>query len=348
MLGLRPLPRTLAAALRDAQHEKPDVRRSALADLSRFAQAGQGEAQAALARALTEDPSDDVRARAAIGLADADVRSAIDALLASVQREQATRVRQLSVLALGELAERGDERVTRLLAEVWGDPEAPVRFQALLALHQLAGPQAERVILEAMTDPDPEIRRLAYRLCEAQFADAALPDLARARARAALNGSEPGVKVTAALALARFGDPSGEGTLIAIVAGRQPGATFEDQQAAIDVVARLELERAVPWLERRAFGLFARDALSFDARIALARLGHARAQGAILQGLSGLSFRVRTLAAEAAGRARLESARPALQALLRTPERAEAEVVERALARLDGREEPERHSSGEA
>jgi HEAT repeat protein len=348
MLGLRPLPRTLAAALRDAQHQKPDVRLSALADLSRFAQSGQGEAQAALARALTEDPSDDVRARAAIGLADADVRSAIDALLGSVRREQATRVRQLSVLALGELAERGDPRVTSLLAEVWGDPEAPVRFQALLALHQLSGPQAERAILEAMTDPDPEIRRLSYRLCEAQFADGALPDLARARARAALNGSEPGVKVSAALALGRFGDASGEGTLIAIVAGRQPGATFEDQQAAIDVVARLELERAVPWLERRAFGLFARDALAFDARIALARLGHARAQSAILQGFSGLTFRVRTLAAEAAGRARLESARPALEALLGTPERAEPEVVERALARLDGREDPELHTSGEA
>jgi HEAT repeat protein len=348
MLGLRPLPRTLAAALRDAQHQKPDVRRSALADLSRFAQAGDSEAQAALARALTEDASDDVRARAAIGLADADVHSAIDALLGSVRRERVTRVRQLSVLALGELAQRGDAQVTSLLAEAWGDPEAPVRFQALLALHQLAAPQAEGAILEAMTDPDPEIRRLAYRLCEAQFADGTLPELARARARAALNTAEPGVKVSAALALARFGDPSGEGTLIAIVAGRQPGATFEDQQAAIDVVARLELERAVPWLERRAFGLFARDALSFDARIALARLGHARAQSAILQGLSGLSFRVRTLAAEAAGRARLESARPALEALLRTPERAEPEVVERALARLDGREEPEHQNPGEA
>jgi HEAT repeat protein len=336
MFGLGPLPRTLAAALRDAHHEKADVRLSALRDLARHAQAGEQQARAALAQALTADPSDDIRGRAAVGLADCDARSEIDSLLASAANDHSTRVRQLSVLALGELALRTDQRVSTLLDRLRRDPEAAVRFQSLLALHQLAHAGAEAAIVEAMADPDPEVCRLAYRLCEAQFAAGELPVLARERARAALEAPEPGVRIAAALALARFGDASGQALLIAAVAGRQPGATFEDQQAAIDVVARLSLREATPWLERRAFGFFARDGLSFDARIALARLGHPRAENEILRGLAGLSFRARTLAAEAAGRARLQSARPALEALLAAAGRADSEVVARALQRLDG------------
>lgn len=341
MFGLGPLPRTLAAALRDARHQKLQVRLSALGDLSRFAQSGDAQARSELSRALIEDTADDVRARAAMALADADVRSAIEPLLASAARDQSTRVRQLAVLALGELADSADSRVASLLSEVRRDRQAPIRFQGLLALHQLALSEAEPAIIEAMTDPDAEVRRLAYRLTEAQFADRALPEIAQARARAALTDSAPGVQVAAALALGRFGDASGEGIIVAVIAGRQRGATFEDQQAAIDLAARLPLERSLLWLERRAFSLFGRDALAFDARIALARLGHSRAKSEILRGLGGLSFRARTLAAEAAGRAGLSDARAALEALRQSPSRADTEVVERALARIDGHEPPE-------
>ena len=337
MLGLAPLPRNLAAALRDARHEKPPVRSSALADLVRHARNGEIEAANELLRLLEREPLDDLRARAALGLADADVRSARDALLAAAENDASPGVRQFAILALGELAEPGDSGVARVLTEAVRSPEAPIRFQALLSLHQLKSEGAPAAILDAMTDRDPEIRRLSFRLAEAEFIDTGLPELARARARAALDGAEPGVKAAAALALAQFGDTSGEDTLVELIAGRPRGVSFEDQQAAIERAGELGLQKAAVLLERRAFGgLLMRDLLAHDALLALSRLGNQRARAAIVRELSGFGFRRRTQAAEAAGRARLHEARPALEALARNPRRAAPETVRRALELLDG------------
>lgn len=336
MLGLAPLPRNLAAALRDARHEKPAVRAAALADLVRLARSGEKAASDELLRLLEHEPLEQLRAQAALGLADAEVRGARDALLGASENDVSVNVRQFAILALGELAEPADAEVSRVLGEAVHDAEAPIRFQALLALHQLKTGAAPGAIVEAMTDPDPEVRRLSFRLAEAEFADGALPELARARARAALDTGDPKVKAAAALALAQFGDTSGEGVLLELIAGRPRGVSFEDQQAAIERAGELRLEKAVLWLERRAFGgLLLRDLLAHDALLALARLGHERARSAIVRELSGFGFRRRTRAAEAAGRARLHSARPALEALAKAPGRADPEVVKRALELLD-------------
>jgi HEAT repeat protein len=336
MFGFAPHPRTLAAALRDARHARKHVRVSAVTDLVRLSRDGEETARAELARLLREDPDEELRVRAAIGLADGDVRSATDSLIESITGDPSALVRQYAVLALGELSDRRDARAHDLLERLRSDDSAPLRFQALLALHQMGSEGASRAILEAMTDPDPEIRRLSYRLAEAQFAGSGLPELARARARAALDAAEPEVRVAAALALGRFGDTSGEAILVALAARKQR-ASFEDQQGALALVAKLELRAAMAGLERRAFGVFPRDPLAFDARIALARLGHGRARAEILRGLSSFSFRARTLSAEAAGRARLAEARDALVMLSEQPARAEPGIVRRALARIDGK-----------
>ncbi|HEY8947226.1 MAG TPA: HEAT repeat domain-containing protein, partial [Polyangiaceae bacterium] len=77
------------------------------------------------------------------------------------------------------------------------------------------------------------------------------------------------------------------------------------------------------------------DPFSYDARIALARLGDARAKSAILRGLGAWSFDARTLAVAAVGRARLREARDVLIAWMESPERADPTAVREALARLD-------------
>ena len=100
MLGLAPLPRNLAAALRDARHEKPAVRASALTDLVRLARNGEIEASNELLRLLEHEPLDDLRARTAMGLADAEVHRARDALLARLENDASASVRQFAVLAL--------------------------------------------------------------------------------------------------------------------------------------------------------------------------------------------------------------------------------------------------------
>ncbi|HEX5101192.1 MAG TPA: HEAT repeat domain-containing protein, partial [Polyangiaceae bacterium] len=86
MLGLPPLPRTLDAALRDVEHERPAVRLSALRDLVRLARGpARPRAVSALAQALLRDPSAESRSEAALGLADAGAHEARAELLAALE-----------------------------------------------------------------------------------------------------------------------------------------------------------------------------------------------------------------------------------------------------------------------
>jgi hypothetical protein len=97
----------------------------------------------------------------------------------------------------------------------------------------------------------------------------------------------------------------------------------------------LGLVKAEPLLERRAFSKWSRDPASFHARVALARLGNQRAKDAILRGLDAWTFASRTLAVAAAGRAGLVEARPRIEALAKTPGRADATAVQEALRLLE-------------
>src|SRR5262245_55996315 len=111
MLGPALLPRTLEAALRDVKHERPAVRLSALRDLVRLTRGpARLRAVAALGEALLRDPSAESRSEAALGLADAGAHEARAELLAALE-DAHVRVRQMAVLALGEVAEPGDEEV---------------------------------------------------------------------------------------------------------------------------------------------------------------------------------------------------------------------------------------------
>lgn len=331
MFAPLPLPRKLGAALRDAAHEKPEIRLSALADLARHARGGEAQASAALSVALG-DAASVVRARAALGLADAGVESALPRLIEAATSDASARVRQMALLAVGELASaEHPEAVDALLAAQRADAPAE-RFQALLGLHQLGAARAQQAIIEGTVDPDPEVRRLSFRVAEAEWADGELPELLHARARAALSDARDGVRTAAALLLGHFGDPSGKHRVLELIAGAAAGASVEDQQAAVELAGALGLKEAGPLLERRAHSFLNRDPLAFHARVALARLGNERAITAILRGLEAWTFDARTMAVAAAGLAGLVQARARIAAL---GERADSAAVAEALARLD-------------
>src|SRR5512142_2613001 len=110
MLGLSPLPRTLAAALRDAHDKKIDVRVSAVRDLARLAREDDhARSVAALVDVLENDKTPGVRAEAAIALADGAARDAVSALTRAATEDVALRVRQMALVALGELCHTEDE-----------------------------------------------------------------------------------------------------------------------------------------------------------------------------------------------------------------------------------------------
>jgi HEAT repeat protein len=335
MFGLAPLPRTLEAALRDAEHPEPRVRLSALADLVRLTQTAERErAMLALIALLRSDAHAEIRAEAALGLADANATGASAALVAALD-DPMLRVREFALLALGELAAPDDHELGERLSVLLAAPEPALRFQALVACERLLPERAEPMLLEASFDADPEVRAMALRLARKRWPEAEAPGPLVERALDELADPSPPVRAAAALWLASLGDARADDVLVRLLEQKRSRGGESDLEDAMELAARRSIGRARPALERRAFGILRRpDALGWHARIALARLGDARAQTSILRGLGAWTRDARTLAVVAAGRAGLREARERILGFRGDPRRAEPEAVEEALAAL--------------
>ena len=339
MLGFQPLPRTLEAALRDVEHARVDVRLASLADLKRHARSGSDDAVRALVGRLKSDPEPQVRANAALSLADIDARAELDTLVAATADQEPT-VRQMALLGVGELAEpeHADARAAATRGLV--DPLPAVRYQAVVALARLLGDGSLEALLVGSRDADAEVRHVAFRVAEEVFGGRApeqVPLPLLQRARGALRDDNPGVQVSAAILLSVLGESAGSDRLVEAINARRSIVHVEDEIIVVELCGQLKLGAATPGLERRAFGVFGgRTPVSWHARVALAELGHPRAKSAILRGLSAWSRDARTLAVAAAGRARLQEARAVLERMLGAPERAEPDAVTDALASING------------
>lgn len=342
MLGFTPLPRTLEAALRDADNDRADVRLAALADLKRLARGGNDEARQRLARQLVDDPEPKVRAAAALALADIDAEGELEALLAATA-DRDPQVRQMALLGVGELAQAEDAEARAAATRGLVDRVPAVRYQAVVALARLQGEASLEALLVGTRDADPEVRHVAFRVAEEVFGARTLeqaPLQLVQRARGALRDDNHGVQVAAAILLAVLGDANGNQRLVEAVNARSRISHVEDEAVVVELCGQLQLQAATPGLERRAFGVLGgRTPVSWHARVALAELGHPRAKNAILRGLSAWSRDARTLAVAAAGRARLAEARATLQRMAQAPARAEPDAIAEALAAIDGARE---------
>ena len=339
MLGFTPLPRTLEASLRDAEHARADVRLATLPDLKRHARGGSEAARQLLVRQLSADPEPRVRAGAALALADIDAYSEVSALV-SAAADQDPQVRQMALLGVGELAPPEHAEARAVATRGLVDRLPAVRYQAVVALARLQGEASLEALLVGTRDTDPEVRHVAFRVAEEVFGGRSLeqaPLPLVQRARGALRDDNASVQVAAAILLAVLGDPSGAERLVDVINTRRRISHAEDEAVVVELCGQLGLKEATPGLERRAFGfLGARTPVSWHARVALAELGHARAKDAILRGLSAWSRDARTLAVAAAGRARLVEARPALLRMADEHGRAEPDAIAEALAAIDG------------
>ncbi|MBN2192505.1 MAG: HEAT repeat domain-containing protein [Polyangiaceae bacterium] len=346
MFALSPLPRTLDAALRDARATKVEVRRSALRDLVRYAEGtARARVLACLVETLAGDRDPGVRAEAARALADASAAEAVDALLAAAQ-DESLWVRQLALVALGEVAE-GSSPAVRAALEAALAHEAPaLRYQALIGLARLTAEDVTAALMAATRDQDAEVRHVAIRLLEERWVPGTaadsdpvpgeLPAEVATRIRALLRDDVPKVRLAAAILLGRLGNDAGQDCLVAAIDAASGTFDPEDEHAAVELAGALRLLAARRGLSRRAFGWlgFSLDPTSFPARVALARCGEPRARNAILRGLAARSRDARTAAVVAAGRARLAAAGPLISAMQGDPTRAEPAVVAEALARL--------------
>jgi HEAT repeat protein len=340
-----PLPRSLAATFRDVQSGKPRVRLSAVSDLVRWAEGDERErCVAELVQLLGRDPDLEVRAAAALALADAAAAESLGPLIAAAEHGS-SRVRQMALVAIGELAEPGEPSALLALRASLRSELPALRFQALVAAHRLLEEPALQPELErALADDEAKVRYVACRIVEERYfapGSVAKPAAACAAVLDALSellgDPDPAVALAAAIPLARSGSERARDCVVTALNHSRGAAQVEDEQAAIELCADLELRAARPGLMARAWGgwLGGSSPLAFQARVALARLGDARACGHILRGLSSWSRDTRTRAVAAAGQARLEAAQQRLLEMRGDERQADPESVSEALRALD-------------
>lgn len=327
-----PLPRTLAAALRDLGDARADVRASALSDLARHApESPHTIADAALAR--LEDESADVRAHAAVVLGATGRVVDVPALRRATDDPHAL-VRQMAIEALGAVGGAdADEAVTRGLS----DERPDVRFQALLAVaRRPTTAEVLAAVIAALGDGDDSVRHIALRVAEERWQAGVFPDALVDAARARLDDASPEVRVAAAVLLAEAGDDGGAEVLLAVVDDRLSSRELDDVRAAIEHAGRVVGPRARRALERRAFGAarFFRERFPWSATVALAAQGHPRALAEIGRALASLSRGKRELGVAAVGVARLGAWRGEVERL-RASDKVDDAVADEALRRLD-------------
>ncbi len=353
MFSPSPLPRNLEASFRDLASENAATRISSVRDIvshSLRSDTTRARAIGLLEQVLRHDGVPGVRAAAALGLADVVAGEALSTLLVAVEDDDA-HVRQMALVAIGEI---GDVRATQRLERALRDVRPEIRYQALIAFTRVAKDDEGRIataLLEGLDDEDDSIRYIAMRLAEERLAadPSATPDPRLAgRAEQLLGAEDPAVSVVAALYLTRLGHPRARPVVLDVIAETRGTPELEDEQACVELAGELAMVEATPHLERRAWGTRRvvravlswgagdRASCAWHARIALARMGHARARGEIMAELSSWRRERRNAAVVAVGRARLIEAREALERLqaLEGGESVDAALVREALVRI--------------
>ncbi len=334
MFGLRPLPRTLRAALLDARDRKVRVRRSAVVDLGRHAEASDGvEARGELARLLGEDADPSVRREAAMALGSAGAVESAEALLKALA-DEALEVRQMAILALGETGASSPE-VVRALEKFLAAEGPAFRFQALLALTQIQPEAARSQLLRATRDDDVEVAYLAIRLLDEHWLSASkhTEEIVTVLRRQAKHESSR-IRLAVGLALVRLELALATSIISDVLNATHKIRDLEDELAAIELAGECRMNAAMPGLRRRAFPpLYSvKNSFVWHATTSLARLGDAEAEAAILKGLGAWSRDKRHFAVVAAGVAQVPGAQARLEAMRGDPRAVDPETLAAALA----------------
>ena len=130
---------------------------------------------------------------------------------------------QAPALPEAKTPEERDRAAWKMLADALGDDKHPqVRIQGLAALGLVRNPRSEKMIADAMKDPDVDVRTAAA-LAAGQTKDRNLTT----PLRNLLDDKEPQVVFTAATTLWKMNDKSGEDVLMTVVDGeRSASATM--------------------------------------------------------------------------------------------------------------------------
>ncbi len=345
VFGPAALPRSLAAALRDVTSRKVPVRRSATRELgAHVPSAARARVVQQLEALADQDPDIEVRAQAVLAMADGGAHEAVGTLVC-LAKDGAPRVRQMALLALGELAQpNATEAIDAALAAIQSELPA-LRYQGLVTLRNLHGLGAAVVTASRLADSDDEVRWVAIRLLdELSVKDPNQPDVAAAidetirqvspALRASVQDSNRRVANAARLLLARWGDPDAIEGLTAMLSGKAGKLDPQDELAAIHLTALWRVTAATPVLQKRAWPLFWEGPTTFAARLTLAQLGDERARQSILADLHSTAPFKWARAIEPVGSLGLVAGRARLKVLLENSQGHDIEAIRLALKQL--------------
>jgi HEAT repeat protein len=201
-----------------------------------------------------------------VALADATAEEALPALLESV-RSARPRLRQMALLAIGEVAPPGDAAACEAVGAGLASDAPAIRFQALVAANRLL-PAAALVapLRSALAADEPRLRYLACRIVEERFLSEPAPAPNRApepgddaeRLAALVDGclddADADVALAAALALARRGSRRASACLARALNARRRFTHLDDEHAAVDLCGQLGVSAARPGLRAHACG----------------------------------------------------------------------------------------------
>lgn len=319
MFHLPPLPRTLHACQQDFEHSDEKVRFDVARDLGRPAPDHERKGRIDLLRRYLRDSSPRLRRQALLSLADLGAKEAcadVEPLLSDPE----IPVRQLAVMALGELADPSDDRLVGRIGSLLTAGAPAIRYQALSATVHLRPLHSQEPLLRALQDVDQEVRVLALRLVEEALVarDEALVDALVLQIDRAARDAESSVRLMGQLLAHELGREAAVDAIVDCVRGRIRPAEARDEQMAIEWVGRLGLQEAVPILRRRAFGWFgwSVDPFKYTALGALARLGDGSAWSKLLKLLHSRSSSERAWAIDALSKSGRREALDALAASL--------------------------------
>ena len=332
--------RSYGAALRDlSEGSSAEVRAEAAQELAAHVvddPSHRAEATQALIEAL-HDKSAEVRGAVALCLADIEAKEAIGALIEATEDGQ-ERVQQMALTALGEI---GGARGLPIIEKSLEADAAAMRFAAVMAFVRVSDDRQRKieVLLDASRDRDDKVRHIALRMAEELGDEEGPVDLRiQQRCVALLDDDSHIVPVAAAVILGRAGRHDGREILVGVATREVMTPEHDDEAAALELLGEMGYEEAIPGLERRGFKkviLLTNDPFAWQARVALARMGHAKATKWICSELEAWTRERRGLAVEAAKRGRVKAAIPILKAMRGDAARADPDAVEEALAQLE-------------
>jgi hypothetical protein len=306
-------------------------------DLARYDfddDARRARAIAALEGALLREEDPRVRAAAVVAAAEWRAVELVTALLIACE-DEVPFVGELAVRTLGELR---DPRALPKLERLLGDPRPELRFQAIGAWCNMDhdGPRARFApVLERMrAEENAKVRSMALRVLDERAEREPFGDVRREVddfLRRSLE--DPANALLAGLALAKLGDAEGRRVVGAHVSRRPlPGQVpTEDDREAVLLAGRYRWAECGQALVRRArgFGRFLADTCAMEATVSLAALGEAKATDEVMRLVAKSRGPARDALALLLARARVVSARAALEA-----QRGASSAVDEALAEL--------------